>query len=161
MDEQEKETELTGIGGWLIFPIIGLFISPFLIFFNFINLFLPIFTDETIALLTTKGSEYYVPGLSALLFFEILGNLLLLFGSIYLLVSLFKKFKSFPIHFIYFRLFLIVFLSLDLFFAYILFPSEPVFDLETSREFFRSIIATIIWVPYMLYSKRVKNTFVY
>ena len=55
----------------------------------------------------------------------------------------------------------LVFLSLDLFFAYILFPSEPVFDLETSREFFRSIIATIIWVPYMLYSKRVKNTFVY
>ncbi len=28
------------------------------------------------------------------------------------------------------------------------------------KDFFRSMLTTAIWVPYMLYSKRVKQTFV-
>jgi len=40
------------------------------------------------------------------------------------------------------------------------FPSEPMFDPETIKEFARSLVACVIWVPYMLISKRVKATFV-
>jgi hypothetical protein len=34
------------------------------------------------------------------------------------------------------------------------------FDPETAKEFFRSLISMAIWVPYMLVSQRVKNTFI-
>jgi len=49
---------------------------------------------------------------------------------------------------------------LDAFAIQLVLPDEPVFDTETTRELYRSIISGIIWIPYMLLSKRVKATFV-
>ena len=39
-------------------------------------------------------------------------------------------------------------------------PDEPFFYSETIKEIARGLITTIIWVPYMMVSKRVKATFV-
>jgi hypothetical protein len=38
--------------------------------------------------------------------------------------------------------------------------NEPVFDSNTLRQFASSIIVVCIWVPYMLLSRRVRNTFI-
>ena len=158
---ESKKSELTGLGGWLIFVGIGVIISPFIFFFFLITTYVPIFSDGSIALLTTKGSEHYVPGYSLLLFFELLSNLVIFFGSVYLMACFLSKSKYFPIHFIYLRLFTIVFFTLDIFLAYIMFPSVvSIFNYETMEPLLNSISVAVIWVPYMLYSKRVKNTFV-
>ena len=39
-------------------------------------------------------------------------------------------------------------------------PEEEIFDPDTLNTLIRSIICGIVWVPYMLVSKRVKATFI-
>ena len=92
--------------------------------------------------------------------YEILGNLILIFASFYLLFLFFKKSKFFPSYFIYFRLFNVLFLALDIIFAKMIFPEEPIFDPTIARDLFQVILAAAIWIPYMLRSRRVKNTFI-
>jgi hypothetical protein len=39
-------------------------------------------------------------------------------------------------------------------------PGEPVFDPDTVKELMRSLFMVVVWVPYILASKRVKATFI-
>lgn len=155
-----EETRLTGLGGWLTIVGFGLIVTPIVIFNLLLTEHLPLFTDGSFALLTSESSEYYVPGLSFIMSYEILGNLILIFASFYLLFLFFKKSKFFPSYFIYFRLFNVLFLALDIIFAKMIFPEEPIFDPTIARDLFQVILAAAIWIPYMLRSRRVKNTFI-
>lgn len=155
-----EETKLTGLGGWLIIVGFGLMITPIVIFSTLLSEHLPLFTDGTFALLTSEISEHYIPGFSIIMSYEILGNLILIFASFYLLFLFFKKSKFFPSYFIYFRLFNVLYIALDIIFAKMIFPEEPVLDPSIARELFQVIFAAAIWIPYMLRSQRVKNTFI-
>ena len=155
-----EETRLTGLGGWLIIVGFGLIITPIVIFNLLLTLHLPLFTDGSFALLASESSEYYVPGFSFIMSYEILGNLILILASFYLLILFFKKSKFFPSYYIYFRLFNVLFVVLDIIFAKIVFPEEPMFDPAIARDLFQVIVAAAIFIPYMLRSRRVKNTFI-
>ncbi|WP_307005536.1 DUF2569 family protein [Acinetobacter baylyi] len=39
-------------------------------------------------------------------------------------------------------------------------PNEEIFDSDTASELMRSIFYGMIWIPYMMFSKRVKVNFV-
>jgi len=39
------------------------------------------------------------------------------------------------------------------------FPMAGMSDAELYRDLVRAVIASAIWIPYFLYSKRVRNTF--
>lgn len=159
-DFEFEEPKITGLGGWLILVAIGLILSPFWIVSTLLTIHLPIFTDGTFALVTSTSSEYFTPGFSLLMSYEVLGNLILFFFIFYLLYLFFSKSKSFPLFFIYSRVGYLVFILLDIIFAKVVFPSETVFDPTTARELFQAIFGAAIWIPYMLRSKRVKNTFI-
>lgn len=156
-----EETRLTGLGGWLIIVGFGLMITPIVIFSTLLSEHLPLFTDGTFALLTSESSEFYIPGFSIIMSYEILGNLILIFASFYLLFLFFKKSKFFPSYFIYFRLFNVLYIVLDIILAKMIFPAEPMFDPSIARDLFQVILAAAIWIPYMLRSQRVKNTFIF
>ena len=151
---------LNEIGGWLGIVAIGIVISPFLIAYRLLANYLPVFSDGTWELLSTKGTEYYRPAFAPLITFEIIGNIGFLVGWIYIAYKLFTKSKVFPKAFIALIVAELVFILLSITVTISLFPG---FDLANEKgvinEIARSGIRVLILVPYMLKSKRVKATF--
>ena len=72
----------------------------------------------------------------------------------------FSKKKLFPKVYIGMILFTLVFIILDAFAVKMIIVDEPVFDPETLKELLQTVITALIWIPYMLISKRVKATFI-
>ena len=124
----------SGLGGWLILVGLGVIISPFYILFGL------------------------------LIWMEIVVNLIIFLCSIYLIFLFFAKKTFFPKFYIWFVFGSLAFVIVDAIVAGMLvkdmLPDEPIFDSETIKEIVRLLITAIIWVPYMMVSKRVKATFV-
>jgi hypothetical protein len=156
----ENNDDLKGIGGWLILVALGVVFSPIRLLAMFIPIYKPIFEDGTWEALTTVGSEAYLPSLSFLLIGEIAFNSAMVLASLYLIYLFFSKHYFFPKLYIALIAVSLIFIPLDAWFVSEIFPNEPMFDQETTKEFMRTLIAAVIWVPYMLVSKRVKATFV-
>ena len=152
--------DLKGIAGWLILVGIGVVLSPLRLLVNLIPTYKPIFEDGVWEALTTAGSDAYVPYFSSLLIGEMAYNVAMLLATIYLVFLFFTKHHFFPQLFIIIILASLIFIPLDAWFVQVLFPTEPMFDQETTKEFIRSLVVGVIWIPYMLISKRVKATFV-
>jgi Protein of unknown function (DUF2569) len=153
-------TEPSGLGGWLILPMLALIILPFKIGAMLMSIYFPIFSKGYWEVLTTPGSEVYHVLWAPLLMFEIVGNCLFLLASIVLLILFFQKNHRFPKLMILFLAANVVFVVID-FFAADLIPAvadEP--DPESNKELMRVIAGAAIWIPYFLKSVRVKNTFV-
>jgi len=152
--------ELKGLGGWLILVGIGVVISPIRLLVTLVPTYKPIFEDGTWEALTTVGSEAYTPYFGSLLVGEIAFNALMVVASIYLIYLFFSKHYIFPKLYIVIVAASLIFIPLDAWIVTKVFPGESMFDPETTKEFMRSLIVGVIWVPYMLVSKRVKATFV-
>jgi hypothetical protein len=152
--------EPSGLKGWLILPILGLCIFPIRITIYLINDFLPLFQEGSWEILTTPGSEMYHHLWAPLLIFEIGGNLLFIAFAVALLFLLFTKSYRFPTLFILFIVLNLVFVVCDFFLGGLIPAVAAVNDESAVRELVRSFLGLIIWGPYFLYSRRVKNTFV-
>ena len=149
-----------GLGGWLIFIGIGIVLEIFDIGSLLLQTYPPIFSDGTWEALTTPGSEVYDPLWAPLLIFEIVGNIIFLAFYISLAILFFCKSQWFPKVWIAVALLYLVFVLLKVFSVSFVLVNEPLFDNETTRLIFQLLGDVVIWVPYMLVSKRVKNTFV-
>ncbi len=88
------------------------------------------------------------------------GNGALVFAWIFVAFLFFSKKKAFPKWYIGMLLFTLVFILVDAMAIKAVLPNEPIFDPETVKELGRTLIASFIWIPYMLVSKRVNATFV-
>lgn len=157
--ENEKVIK-SGLGGWLIFVGISLILTPFILIFKCYSIFVPIFATNTIEILTNQNSPSYHPFWGPYLYGELIFNLALIVGSIYLIFLFFKKISYFPKYFIIFVVLNSFFLIIDAMLIKIVMPTEVIFDAETSKEIIRQFIYALIWIPYMIFSKRVKATFI-
>ena len=166
IEENKKElassnaNELNGLRGWLILVGIGLVFAPFRLIFAVIQTYDPIIKNGNWDKLTSIDSPNYTPYFQSLMIGEVLFNLCLLIASIYLVYLFSSKSKKFPKYFIAISTISIIAIPLDSFFVTLVFDDMKIFDEETSKDLFKSLIAFGIWVPYMLYSERVKNTFI-
>ena len=152
--------ELKGLGGWLVLVGIGVVIGPFRLAYGYGPMYYSIFTDGTFEILTTIGSETYHPLWGPLLIGEALYNSLMVLASAYLIYLFFSKHYLFPKVYIAIVGISLFFILLDAWLGSFVITDEPMFDSATTKEFVRTLIGGIIWVPYMLVSKRVKATFV-
>lgn len=152
--------EPRGLGGWLILPAIGLFVLPIRLAVSLSNDFLPIFQKGYWEVLTTPGSEAYHHLWAPLIIFEIAGNTFFIIFDIVLIFLFFAKSYRLPALFIAFLALNLLFVVSDFFFADLIPAVAAESDAESIKELARSIIGAIIWIPYFLASKRVKNTFV-
>jgi len=156
----DNNDELKGIGGWLILVGLGVVLSPIRNLVTYVPIYKPIFEDGTWEVLTTVGSEAYNPMWGPLLIGEITYNSLMVVASLYLIYLFFSKHYFFPKFYIGIVAVSLIFIPLDAWVVTRVFPGEPMFDPETTKEFMRTLIGAVIWVPYMLISKRVGLTFV-
>ena len=158
IDEKGNEVK-SGLGGWLVLVGFGTVLGPIIIF-SHLNSYLTIFNDGSYEMLTTPGSAVYTSFFGIFLWGEILCNALLFFAALYLILLFFSKKKLFPKLYIYVLVGSLIFVIIDALIAKQIFPSEPLFDAETTKILIRALLSSIIWVPYMLMSKRVKATFI-
>jgi len=114
----------------------------------------------TWAALTTPGSRLYHALWAPLIIFELAGNLGFVIVQLWLLVLFFRRSKIFPKLYVWMALVNLPFVVVDAWLLSIILPEEPMFDSATAIEFARSIVTAAIWAPYMLVSRRVKNTFI-
>ena len=173
------DEEPRGLGGWLILVAIGLCITPIMLGISVMRDFLPIFQEGYWEIFTTPGSAMYHRLWGPLIIFEIIGNVFFMIFSIILIFLFFRKFYRFPTLVVVFTASNVLFLISDLVFVDFVFKdlilalaSEDEAlasefkalaledDGEDFKNLFQRIISAMIWIPYLLASKRVKNTFV-
>lgn len=153
-------SDLKGLGGWLILVGIGVIVSPLRLALEIGPLFYSLFTNGSFEYLTTPGTEAYHQLWWPLLMFELVFNVLMLIAAVGLIYLFFSKHYLFPKVYIAVALISLVFIPLDAWFGSFVITDEAMFDPETTKEFVRVLIGAAIWVPYMLVSERVKATFV-
>ncbi|MGH8015140.1 MAG: DUF2569 domain-containing protein [Candidatus Zixiibacteriota bacterium] len=148
-----------GLGGWLILVAIGLLISPLRIAgieFTILSVML----DGTWSAISNSTSEFYNPLLAAIIPIEFALNLAFIFGFIFLIYLFFTKSSIFPRWYIAIYLANLLVIIGDAVAVKFAVPEQPLIDPETSKEFLRSLMACVIWIPYMFKSKRVEATFI-
>lgn len=149
------------IGGWLIVVAIGLIIQPFQLLYG---------VFDNVSNLKETGLEtfnYLIPGLGYGLIFEVIIDIILVFVVLYLIFLFKDKKKIFPKYYIWYLGFSIIYLVLD----YLVFASlsatdpeiqsilDTIID-EQSSTVLGGITGSVIWLLYILRSKRVKKTFI-
>jgi Protein of unknown function (DUF2569) len=161
MNEMQDETlEPVGVGGWLILVAIAVCLSPLRVLVSVVNTFRAVAQDGAWSALTTPGSSAYHPMWASVIVYELLGNLALLVASVALLVLFIQRSRKFPRLFIWIAALTFPFLVVDAWLGSLLPLDEPVLDKDTVKGLMASVVTLAIWVPYMLRSKRVRNTFV-
>ncbi len=155
-----KQKKYNKIGGWLILVAIGLILTPIRLLVVVAKDLLPVFSGDTWSRLTTPGTEAYHPLWAPLLLFEIIGNGLFFLFPIIAAIFFFQKRTFAPKLIIVLLLSNLVFVAIDYFAADLIPFVASQDDTGSLMELVRVFIASSIWVPYFLVSKRVKATFV-
>ena len=159
-NDQAESNEPKGLGGWLILPMLGLIIAPVRLIIQIVKDLLPAFAPETWNALTTPDSPVYHHLWAPVIILETVSSIGLLLFSVWLLVLFFKKSIRLPKLFITWLILAFVIQILD----QILANQIPAVGAQNTspeaiKDLFRAFIAMLIWVPYFIRSKRVKNTF--
>ncbi|MDS7693334.1 DUF2569 domain-containing protein [Acinetobacter soli] len=157
MDDINK---LKGLGGWLTLVGFGLIVSPIRLIVTGYQTYYPIFSEGIFNLLTSVDSVYYHPLWKYYILGEITVNTIFVLTSFVLLYLFFTKHYLFPKVFISLCIAMIIFILIDASLIKLILPNEEIFDSDTASELMRSIFYGMIWIPYMMFSKRVKVNFV-
>ncbi|TWT11680.1 DUF2569 domain-containing protein [Reyranella sp. CPCC 100927] len=159
MTESNPSTEApspSGIGGWLILPMLGLLVTPVRMAIEFYLSFVPV-------LFSAQGWDYvsspdrhawFRPFIIA----ECVVNVALFVFTLWLIYLFFTKARRVPGLFITWLVATFLAQVADVVGAAGLLGSPPTG--ADVRDLGRSLVSAIIWIPYFMVSKRVKNTFV-
>ena len=145
--------DLVGLGGWLILVGIGIVVSPVRILSTLST------TWQTVdgaawGQLTNPGTTSYDPLWAPGLMFELIANVGLFVFSCLLVYLFFKKKRQFPVVFICVVLASIAVNIVDVAFQHAL----PIDDPASING--KLVSSGVLWMVYMIRSRRVRNTFV-
>lgn len=146
-----------GLGGWLILVGIAVCIAPVRLLAGYLQVFAPILRDGGWRVLFDDGTP---PQLKALLWFEVIANPLMILAAVVLVGLFFLRSYWFPRLFIGFVLVNLLVQIVDLWLASGI-PNDPAAGVQgqDTLQLVRSVVYGAIWIPYMLVSRRVRNTF--
>ncbi len=156
LPETVPAKQYKGLGGWLILPGLGLILSPLVLGFAIYQIIMLFLNDAAWSAITTVGSPQYIPNIAPLVIAEFLVNIAFFFFSLVLLYLFFKESRLIPKLMIIFYALSAVFVVLDLLVGSMVVNSHVDVDIGSIR----AILTALIWIPYFMMSKRVKQTFV-
>lgn len=151
---------LQGIRGWLLLVALGLCLQP-LILLKTLRDNARAFEPETWRVLTMPGARAYHPLWAPLLIAEVVVNAALLVGVAVLLYLFFTTKRVFPRAAIAFMAASFVVTLGDYAFTGAIPAARAQFTAKEAADIGRSALATAIWIPYFLRSRRVAATFVH
>jgi hypothetical protein len=154
-----EEKKYEGIGGWLILVGAGLTFALLKSAYFIFTTYPPFFTNGILMALITSDSGTYNLSLAILVTAELIMNLGLLLSFGYLVYLFMKRRAQFRVWFIGVMAFNLVFMILDPSVIKVIMPGHKAFDDDVIMSIARSAGGCLIWIPYMLKSKRVKATF--
>ena len=155
----EENNKLKGLHGWLLLVGIGLVVTPFRLIAEYLPLYNEMFTNGSWELLTTEGSNYFIPYFGTFMIVEMFYNIFLVISFFYLTYLFFKEDYRFPKLFIAVLLIQVIFIFVDAWLVSVIMPAQEMFSDESTQNIVQTVIYSVIWVPYMFLSKRVKATF--
>jgi hypothetical protein len=151
---------VAGIGGWLILPLIGLILSPFLWGYIFVVYLGVALNSQVSAVFGSPSSPHYFPGWPFFVSFVTVSSLFLMAFKAWVLADFLRKKRRT-------RTLLILALCGNIAFTlgFYLFirQAPPALQAVAGKAVLglvQSLIAAGIWIPYFLKSERVANTFV-
>ncbi|ATQ78050.1 hypothetical protein CR152_28735 [Massilia violaceinigra] len=156
----ELKKDLEGLNGWLLMVGIGVLFTPLRMLFQLPELYVNLFGSAHWVAMTTPGTGAYHSAWKPLIFTEVAFNCGMLLTSFVLVYLFFSKKRGFPMLFIVLHVAGILFMVCESMIVHLILPAEPLFDPATSTDLVRSLLMALIWVPYMLVSERVEQTFV-
>ncbi len=148
-----------GIGGWLVLVAIGLFARPLVSVVSLAQL-APVLSADAWARLTDPAGAAYHPLWAPLLLFEVGANVALVVASVLLIVMFFQQRRSFPRAMVVLLAAQVVITLLDAA-GTAMVPADGAVPVMEQVEISVSTLASsIVWILYLLRSRRVKLTFV-
>lgn len=152
-----------GIGGWLLIPAAGLFVMTFLRVGG-ITKMLPSFASENWQVLTNPASPGYHLAWAPLMVSELAVEVFLLALGLALIILFYRRKKKFRQMIIGYYLLDIISVICGTLGVTVIsmkqFELSRLFSPENCRQILNGSLWAIIWIPYFMKSKRVKNTFV-
>lgn len=149
-----------GLAGWLVLVGLGVVLSPIVMLRLVVDTVRTGIMGGQWAVLTAPGGAAYHALWGPFLIGELVVNAGNMLVAAYMIYLFFTKKKNFPQWFIWSHVAIIACQIADVFLLQLVRPDLPLLDADTRKEIGRSAFGLIVWVPYMLISKRVRLTFV-
>jgi len=143
------------IGGWMVLPLIGLFLSPFVMAYSIVDAW----DDEMISTLASfldRSNSFANPTYVLLVLVEHFVDISMVILPIFLIVQFFQQRTSLPRIIIFYLIFRFVWAAL---LSTIMVQMELADPQEVYGDVFRLLVAAALWGPYFASSQRVKDTF--
>lgn len=152
--------KLTGLGGWLILPALGLVFFPFRLIATLVTDLAAAFDQNVWVALTTPGIETSNMALAGLILGEVLANVVWTALVLVTLVMFFRRDRCLPTLMRAVIIYGLVVVILDTVALDRLDLLEAEEKALSVGQVIRQVLAAAIWVPYFSVSQRVRNTFV-
>ena len=148
------------IGGWLILCAVWLVLYPVQTLVSLITELIPAVTPENWSMLTSPASPGYHSFWAPLEVAELVGNVFFFVFAVCLVVFFFQQKKYVPTLAIVFLIAYIFFVGVDFFVTYFVIFRGSSIKMDAIINLVRSLAAGLIWIPYFIFSRRVRRTFV-
>lgn len=147
--------------GWLALVVLCWAFTPVQVALLLFDLYTNVISNGAWRALTTPGSEFFHPLWVPALILGVVGNLFIAIAALIALVFLFRRSKYTPaIAMAWFSLnFLLVAADCTIASRLPGFADQPFGEFDAVKELVWAGVMVVVWIPYFLFSRRVKAAF--